>query len=810
MAVTAGSSTASPSEADEPLDSVDSAPSRTSRGRRGASRGGASLRVVRDAGEPDAVHAGAASALSNGHEPPLAIQLPSLCRGYVARPRLVRRLLAARASLILIAAPAGYGKTSLLCEWAQADARAFAFAMLDDRDNDAVRLVGKLAAAIEAIGTVDPGIAGELAAAGERDRSLATSDPISAAEMLVRALHSAAAAPVLVLDDTHVVRARESQRLLKALAGATRPGAPLVLCSRSAPALPLARLRAARALLTLDAADLAMTHAEATGLLRAAGPEVDRAIVERLLESTQGWPAALYLAARSLRDEPDATAGAERFNGQEHAVRAYIDEEVLGACTPQARRFLVRTSVLERLESPVCDALLERDDSRSVLASVAARNLALAPLDQSHGTYRCHPLVRDVLRAELACLEPGRAAALHKRASNWFYEHGDVEQTLSHAVATGDASFAGDLLWVNCPRYLLRGREAVVLEWLSRFGERELGASGALALCTAHANLASGDLGVAEHWTRVASSARARAPRRKRESSLEAGIAIIEAAGGRHGLERMRKDAERAYALMDETSPWLAVCCLLRGVACHLAGERQLAREAFEEGVSVGTCLAPQPQPLCLAELALMAAHDDDWARASDLAASARSRIDDAGLADHSTSVLVFAISAWVSAHEGLAAEAKRDLRHCTQLLAKLGEYMPWYEVEARVAMARACIRLADLALARALLSQASRLARRMPDAAILRTWLDEVWSEIDDLGAAALSGPGSLTMAELRILRFLPTHLSFGEIGARLHVSTNTVKSQAHAIYRKLGVASRSEAVTQASMLGLIEVTMI
>jgi LuxR family maltose regulon positive regulatory protein len=810
MAVTNGSTAASSSQAGEPLGAVDGAPSRAPSRRRAASRDGASLRVIRGAGEPDAPHAGPPGAVSNGHELPLEIQVPSLCRGYVARPRLVRRLLSARPSLVLIAAPAGYGKTSLLCEWAQADTRPFAFALLDDRDNDAARLVGKLAAAIEAIGAIDPGTADELAGAAQRERTCAAPDPGRAAEMLVRALHSAADAPVLVLDDMHVLRARESQRVLKALAAATRPGAPLVLCSRTAPALPLARMRAARTLLTLDAADLAMTRAEATDLLRAAGPEVDRATVERLLQSTEGWPAALYLAARSLHDDSDLAAGAERFNGEEHGVRAYIDEEVLSACTPQARRFLARTSVLEHLESPACDALLERHDSRSVLASLAARNLAMASLEESHGAYRCHPLVRDVLRAELDRLEPARAAELHRRASGWFYEHGDVEQALSHAVAADDASFAGDLLWANCARYLLRGREALVQEWLSRFGERQLGGSGALALCAAHANLASGDLAVAEHWARVASSARPRAPRRKRESSLAAGIAIIEAAGGRHGLERMRKDAERAYELSEQTSPWLAVCCLLRGVACHLAGARERAREVFEEGVSLGTCVAPLPQSICLAELALMAAQDDDWDRASDLAASARSHVDHAGLGDHATSVLVFAISAWVSAHEGLAADAKRELRHSTHLLAKLGEYMPWYEVEARVAMARACIRLADLALARALLSQASRLARRMSDAAILRTWLDEVWSEIDDLGAAALSGPGSLTMAELRILRFLPTHLSFGEIGARLHVSTNTVKSQAHAIYRKLGVASRSEAVTQASMLGLIEVTMI
>jgi len=131
---------------------------------------------------------------------------------------------------------------------------------------------------------------------------------------------------------------------------------------------------------------------------------------------------------------------------------------------------------------------------------------------------------------------------------------------------------------------------------------------------------------------------------------------------------------------------------------------------------------------------------------------------------------------------------------------------MPWHEAETRVALARASIRLLDVPLARHLLSDASRAARRMPNATVLRAWLDETWAEIDGVGVAALNGAGSLTTAELRILRFLPTHLSFREIGSRLHVSTNTVKSQAHAVYSKLDVASRADAVARASALGLIE----
>ena len=206
----------------------------------------------------------------------------------------------------------------------------------------------------------------------------------------------------------------------------------------------------------------------------------------------------------------------------------------------------------------------------------------------------------------------------------------------------------------------------------------------------------------------------------------------------------------------------------------------------------------------------MIAAEEQDWERGADLATVARERLEAGAAADQSGAALVFAVSAWICAHEGLAFEAKGNLRRAAQLLEALAEYMPWYEVEARVAMARASIRLADVTLARTLLAQASRAARRIPDAAILRGWLDEAWSEIDDLGVSALNGACSLTMAELRILRFLPTHLSFREIGARLHVSTNTVKSQAHAIYAKLHVASRSEAVAQASALGLIEVDVV
>jgi LuxR family maltose regulon positive regulatory protein len=227
----------------------------------------------------------------------------------------------------------------------------------------------------------------------------------------------------------------------------------------------------------------------------------------------------------------------------------------------------------------------------------------------------------------------------------------------------------------------------------------------------------------------------------------------------------------------------------------------------LSEGARSGAVASPGIQSHCLSQLALLSAEDQDWEAAADLVARSSAALERAGLCDQPTSALVWAVSSWVCSQRGRADEAKRDLGRSLGMLEMLHEFIPWYEIETRVVSVRTAIRLADVALGRAQLSQASRLARRTPDVTVFHSWFDEAWDKLDGLSAAALGGPSSLTMAELRILRFLPTHLSFREIGGRLHVSTNTVKSQVHAVYRKLDAASRSEAVEHASTLGLIDV---
>jgi LuxR family maltose regulon positive regulatory protein len=264
----------------------------------------------------------------------------------------------------------------------------------------------------------------------------------------------------------------------------------------------------------------------------------------------------------------------------------------------------------------------------------------------------------------------------------------------------------------------------------------------------------------------------------------------------------MGEDAARAYELEPEDSPWRALCCLFEGVSRHLQGDADAAETRLEEGVRRGAVAAPNIQTLCLAQLALVAIDRDDWEGASGLSARALAQVEHYTLGDYPSSALVFAVAAAVRARRGRVEEAQEAARESSRLLGMLTDFMPWYEVETRTALASASVRLSDSRAARQALTDAARLARRMPDAPALHDAIGRVDERLEEACARVTL----LTTAELRILGFLPTHLSFREIAARLYVSANTVKTQAHAVYRKLDAASRSEAVANAARIGLLD----
>jgi LuxR family maltose regulon positive regulatory protein len=700
--------------------------------------------------------------------------------GVIARPRLLRRLAEAhRRPLVLISAPAGYGKTTLVSDWMSADDRPFAWVTLDGADNDASRLLLSVAHALDEIEPI----------AIDVYKALLSPHPRLSTVVLPRfgrALRERQAPFVLVLDDAHVLVAPEPLEVIATVVDRLPPGSQLVLCSRAEPPLSIGGLRADRGLVEIHAHDLAMSTAEAAALLRQAGVEMSADDVAELVEQAEGWPAGLRLAALSGGDHL-------RLSGNDEIVSDYIRDEFLSELSANALTFLIRTSVLDHLCGPLCDAVLRRRGSAHVLRKLARSNLPLVRLE--HGEYRYHVLLAQMLRAELRRLEPELERDLHLRASEWHAQAGDVRRAIDHAVAAREVHRAGDLLWKSVHEYVPRGGNPRVQRWLGGFSDEEIAAYAPLALAAANSCFALGDLDLVQHWTDAA----------ERSAQHESGIAIMRAAISAQGIGRMSQDAMRAYDLEPLDSPWRAICCLFLGVSHQLRGDREAAVRWLEEGVRRGAIPAPNVQALCLAQLALTAIDAGDWEHAAVFAARASAQVDRCALGDYPTSALVFAVAAHVHAHRGVVEEAKAGAHRATLLLEGLRDFVPWYQAETRIALARAATRLGDLSRARKLLGEAQAAAGRTPDATHLPVWIEEATARAGALSSSGATGLATLTTAELRILQFLPTHLSFREIGERLYVSANTVKTQAHAVYRKLAVGSRSEAVARAFELGML-----
>lgn len=721
--------------------------------------------------------------------------------GLVHRDGLVDDLTrAGSASVVLIVAPAGYGKSTLLAQWADAEERPVVQVRLGPADAEPARMLRRILAAMHEIAPVD-------AAA-----FAALETPVPDVTGVVRArladvMEGLARPMVLAVDDAHEVTSPAGVALLRTMVDHAAPGFTLALFSRrTLSRFPVGRLRAERRLLELGAGDLAMDPGEADALLRRAGVALQPAVVHDLWRHTEGWPAGLYLAALSVRDRADQAAAVARFTGGSRIVSDYLGEEVLARLSDVRLDVLRRAAVLDELDGPRCDAVLGRTGSAALLEELAGDNLLLQPVDGRAGTYRCHGLLREALLARLHRDDPAAEAAAHRRAAMRYREEGDLERAAEHAVSSGDAELTGEVLWEHVPFFCSQGRILATQRWLARLPEAGIASVPTLSMTASASWLTIGDLQRAEHWRLVAFSAMDRASSVPARRSLEAAGLIIHTAAGTRGVAQMAQDAARAYEIGDVGGPWRSFACLMRGVACHLAGDPEQARDWLDEGSRRAAVEVPNIDVLCLAQRALVELDEGGVLIAEDLMQRAGRQVTEHHLGEYPTLALAVAVDGLVHARLGRMDEAKSALRDAEQLLTALGDFAPWYLAETRIVLARLSMRLADAEQARRLLGEASRAARRVSGAAALGDWIASAWREVDDRAVATMETSVTLTRAELRILRFLPTHLSFREIGLRLHVSTNTVKTQARAVYRKLGVASRSEAVVRARQVGLLD----
>jgi LuxR family transcriptional regulator, maltose regulon positive regulatory protein len=392
------------------------------------------------------------------------LHVPRPRRALIARTRLSEALSrGAESGLTLVSAPAGFGKTTLLAEWlagAPRDGRSVAWLALDQRDNDPTLFWTYLLAALN---RAAPGV-------GTRALSLLQPPRPPIDTVLTTLLNDLDALPddvVLVLDDYHVIDARDVQDGMTFLLEHLPPQLHLVIAGRADPALSLARLRGRGELVEIRAADLRFTADEAAAYLNGAmGLALTAPDVAALESRTEGWIAALQLAALSMQGRDDIAGFIAGFAGDDRYIVDYLAEEVIQRRPEPVRRFLLRTSILNRLSGPLCDAVTGQEGGTARLAALERANLFLVPLDDRRRWYRYHHLFADVLQVHLRDDEPDVVPELHRRASAWHERHGEPSEAIRHAMAAGDLGRAADLVELAIPATRQARQEATLRRWL--------------------------------------------------------------------------------------------------------------------------------------------------------------------------------------------------------------------------------------------------------------------------------------------------------------------------------------------------------
>jgi LuxR family transcriptional regulator, maltose regulon positive regulatory protein len=415
------------------------------------------------------------------------IQRPVHREGLIARTRLLAALAATpeRTSLILVTAPAGYGKTTALSQWAVEDSREFAWVTVDEADGDPVRLAGHVALALHRIQPLDPEVFQALAV-GDGPRHLA------ALGHLLTSLRKWNRRGVLVLDDVHELRNVAAMNFIRALAAGLPVGFQLAVGSRLM--LGFGRLRSEDRCVEFGLEYLAFTKEEARAILANAGVDSSDDTVGTLVQRTEGWPAGVYLGARAIRTASDPAVAARRLTGGDPYIGDYFRDEFLVRESPETVRFLMRTAPLDQMSGALCDHVLGRSGSAHRLAEAARRNLFVVPLDRRGEWYRYHCLVAEMLLSELRRREPGEESRVHRRAADWYEQQGQPEKAIEHRLAGGDTLAAARLINRHAPEFVAAGRLQTVRRWLDALGQDGLVRYPPLAITAAWTLALIGDM----------------------------------------------------------------------------------------------------------------------------------------------------------------------------------------------------------------------------------------------------------------------------------------------------------------------------
>ena len=400
------------------------------------------------------------------------LHAPDVRAEWVERPGLAGYLANAAARLVLVGAPAGFGKTTLVAQWRVSahEDRPFAWVSLDRADDDPSRLWWY---AVGALQRACPEFNGEGILRELRVQSPDITGTVL--PLLANELDALPAPVVLVLDDYHVIKERSCHDQVAFLLAHLPPSAQIVLVTRVDPPLPLARMRASGEMVEIRARELRFGLDETAALVRSvSGVRLTDADLADLAERTEGWPAGTYLAALSLRGHPSPHEFVRAFTGDNRFIVDFLADEVLSRQPGDVQQFLLQTSILSRFCAPLCDAITGSANAVEIIDILERENLFLVPLDDNRQWYRYHHLFAQLLRSQLALGEPGAVRILHKRASTWHQLSGSTEEAISHALAADDIAVAVDLITRNWLAYVSVGRAATVRGWMRVLGDDQI------------------------------------------------------------------------------------------------------------------------------------------------------------------------------------------------------------------------------------------------------------------------------------------------------------------------------------------------
>ncbi len=525
-------------------------------------------------------------------------------RRLVPRTRLTDRLRADGddgARLVLVAAPAGFGKTTLLAQWLAASDGRVAWLALDPGDTDLRLFLTHLVAAIQ---IVEPEVGVDAVALLE---GAAVAPPDAVLVSLINDLDVLAGPTVVALDDYHVIDSAAVHEAVTFLLDNLPPQVTLAMTTRADPPLALSRLRARGELVEIRAADLRFTTGEAEAFLNGVMElQLDPALVAALEARTEGWAAGLQLAALSVRTRAGDVAGfVEAFSGSHRFVLDYLVEEVLDRQPDEVRAFLLDTSVLDQLTGGICDALTGRTDGRSMLETLERENLFVVALDDERRWYRYHHLFADALRARLTARHAERVAELHAAAGRWLAENGLLGDAVGHAFASGDSERTADLIELGLADLRRRRQDRTLRDWLVALPEDVVRRRPLLALHMGWSRLSEGDFDGVEAWLDaaesgldpaspstipvVASLSEAASVRERELRALPAMIAVYRAsiAQARGDVDGTVAHARSALALAgpEDHFPRGAAAGFV-GLAAWAAGDLGAAVDTFGEAVA--------------------------------------------------------------------------------------------------------------------------------------------------------------------------------------------------------------------------------